>query len=95
LREGCRLRVSENSVLRRIFAVRSDEVRGKTCKLHNEELNNLLITQYSSDDKIEKMRWEGQVALMGERRGVYSFLVGKPEGKRPLGKPRHKWYKIL
>jgi len=60
--------------------------------LHNEELNDL----YSSPNivrviKSRKMRWAGHVARMGEERGVYRFFVGKPEGKRPLGRPRHRW----
>ena len=61
-------------------------------KRHNEELNDL----YSSPNivqvmKLRRMRWPGHVARMGQRRGVYRVLVGKPEGKRPLGRPRHKW----
>jgi hypothetical protein len=61
-------------------------------KLHNEELNGL----YSSPDivqviKSRRMRWVGHVACMGKGRGVYRVLVGKPEGKRPLGRPRHRW----
>jgi len=49
------------------------------------------MTQYCSGDKIEKNRLAGHVARMGERRGVYRVLVGKPEGKRPLGRPRRRW----
>jgi hypothetical protein len=61
-------------------------------KLHNEELHNL----YSSPSitriiKSRRMRWAGHVARMGEERNVYRLLVGKPEGKRPLGKPRRRW----
>jgi len=87
LREERRLRV-----LRRIFGPKRDEVTGEWRKLHNEELNNL----YSSPDivrviKSRRMRWSGHVACMGEGRGVYRVLVGKPEGKRPLGRPRHRW----
>jgi hypothetical protein len=68
-----------------------DEVTGEWRKLHNEELNNL----YSSPNivrviKLKRMRWEGHVAHMGEGRGVYRVLVGKPEGRRPLGRPRHR-----
>ena len=60
-------------------------------KLHNEELNDL----YSSPSifqviKSRKMRWAGHSARMGDRRGVYRILVGKPEGKRPLGRPRRR-----
>jgi hypothetical protein len=67
-------------------------VTGELRKLHNEELNNL----YSSPDilrviKSRRMRWTGHVARMGERRGVYRVLVGKAEGKRPLGRNRRRW----
>jgi len=84
--------VFENRVLRRIFGPKGDEVRGEWRKLHNEELNDL----YSSPStvrviKSRKMRWAGHVARMGEGRGVYRLLVGKPEGKRRLGRPRRRW----
>jgi len=83
------LRVFENMVLRRIFGPWMDEVMGEWRKLHNEELNDL----YSSPNivqviKSRSMRWAGHVARMGEERGVYRVLVGKPKGKRPLGRPR-------
>ena len=82
----------ENTVLRRIFGPRRDEVTGEWRRLHNEELNNL----YSSPSivrviKSRRMRWAGHVARMGEERGVYRVLVGKPEGKRPLGRPKRIW----
>jgi hypothetical protein len=69
-----------------------DEVRGEWRKLHNEEFNDL----YSSPNTIQviksrRMRWAGHVARMRERRGTYSVLVGKPEGKRSLGTSRHRW----
>ena len=88
LREERRLRVLENRVLRRVFGLKRDEVTREWRKLHNEELNDL----YSSPNvvrviKSRRMRWEGLVARMGEWRGVYRVLVGKPEGKRPLGRP--------
>jgi hypothetical protein len=88
LREEHRLRVFENGVLRRIFGPKRDEVTGDWRKWHNEELYNL----YSYPDiirqvKSRRMRWAGHVALMGEDRKVYKVLVGKPEGKRPLGRP--------
>jgi len=78
--------------LRRTFGPRRDEVTGEWIKLHNEELNDL----YSSPNivwviKLRRMRWVGHVVCMGERRGVYRVFVGKPEGKRPLGRPRHRW----
>jgi len=91
LTEERRLRVSENRVLR-IFGPKRDEVTGEWRKLHNEELNNL----YSSPTivwviKSRRMKWAGHVARMGEGRGVYRVLVGKPEGRRPLGRPRPRW----
>jgi hypothetical protein len=87
-----RLRVFENRVLRRIFGPKRDEVTGEWRKLHNEELHDL----YSSPTIVRviksiRMRWAGNLARMGERRGVYRVLVWKPEGKRPLGRPRHRW----
>ena len=82
----------ENSVLRRILGPRKDELTVDWRKLHNEELHDL----YSSPNtvwviKSRRVRWAGHVACMGERRGLYRVLVGKPEGKRPLGRPRHRW----
>jgi hypothetical protein len=79
-------------VLRGIFGPKRDEVTGEWRKLHNEELHNL----YSSPDIIRqikswRMRWAGHVARMGEGRNVYRVLVGKPEGKRPLVRPRRRW----
>jgi hypothetical protein len=87
-----RLRVFENRVLRRIFGPKRDEVTREWRKLHNEELHNL----YSSPDiirqvKSRRMRWAGHVARMGEERKMYKVLVGKPEGRRPLGRPRRRW----
>jgi hypothetical protein len=81
--------VFENRVLRRIFGPKRDEVRGEWRKLHNEELRDL----YSSSSiiriiKSRRMRWAGHVARMGEKRNACRLLVGKPEGKRPLGTPR-------
>jgi hypothetical protein len=79
--------VFENRALRRIFGPKRD-----WRKLHNEELHNL----YSSSNTIRmiksrRMRWAGHVARMGETRNVYRILVGKPEGKSPLGRPRRAW----
>jgi len=89
LREELRLRVFENRTLGRMFGAKRDEVTGEWRKLHSEELNDL----YCSPNivrvvKSRRMRWAAHVARMGERRGVYRVLVGKPEGKRPLGRPR-------
>jgi len=89
LREERKLRVFENMVLTRIFGPRKDEVTGDWRRLHNEELNNL----YSSPNivrviKSRRKRWAGHVARMGEERGLYRVSLGKPEGKRPLGRPR-------
>jgi hypothetical protein len=82
----------ENRVLRRIFGPKRDGVMEGWRKLHNEDLHNL----YSSPSiiriiKSRRMRWAGHVARMGEKRSVYKLLVGKPEGKRPLGNPRRRW----
>jgi hypothetical protein len=84
--------VFENRVLRRIFGSKMDDVREKWRKLHNEELNDL----YCSPNivrviKSRKMKLPGHVTRVGERRGRYRVLVGKPEGTRPLGKPRRRW----
>jgi len=81
--------VYENRVLRKIFGPKRDEVTRDRRKLHNEELNDL----YSSSNivrviKSRRMRWAGHVVRMGERRDLHRMLVGKPEGKRPLGRPR-------
>ena len=82
----------ENMVLRRIFGPRRDEVTGEwRCSL-NVELNDL----YSSSNivqviKSSRLRKSGHVACMGEERGVYGVLLGKPEGRRPLGRPRCRW----
>jgi len=84
--------VFENRVLRGIFGAKRDEVTGEWRKLHSEELNDLHCSpNIVRVIKSRRMRWEGHVARMGERRGVYRVLVGKPEGKRPLGRPRHRW----
>jgi hypothetical protein len=82
----------ENRVLRRIFGPKKDEASGEWKKLHNEELHDL----YSSPSiirimKARRMRWAGHVARMGEKRNAYGLVVGKPEGRRPLGRPRRRW----
>jgi hypothetical protein len=90
LREEYRLRVFENRVLR-IFGPKREE-DGSCRKLHNVELHGL----YSSSNivrviKSRRMRWAGHVARMGKGRGVYRVLVGRPECKGPLGRPRRRW----
>ena len=82
-------------MLRRIFGSKRDEVTGKWRKQHNEELKDL----YCSPNivlviKSRKIRWVGHVARMGEKRGVYRVLVGKPEGKTPLARSRRRWKDI-
>ena len=91
LREVHRLRVFEIGVFRRIFGPKRDGVTGEWRKLHNEELNDL----YCSPNivrviKSRRMRWAGHVARMEEGRGVHKVLVGKPDGKRLLGRPRRR-----
>ena len=82
----------ENMVLRRIFGPRWDEVTGDWRRLHKEQINDL----YCSPNivrviKWRRVRWVGHVARMGEERGVYRVLVGKPEGRRPLRRTRRRW----
>jgi hypothetical protein len=92
VREEHKLRVFENRVLRRIFGPRMDRITGRWRKLQNEELHN--VYSWPSIIRIIKsrrMKWAGHVARMGEKSNVYRLLVGKPEGKRPLGKPRRRW----
>jgi len=82
----------EKRVLRRIFRPEREEVKGEWRKLHNEELNDLCSSpNIVRVIKSRRMRWAGHVARMGERRGIYRVLVGKPEGKRSLERPRHRW----
>ena len=91
MREECRFRVFENRVLRRIFGPKREKVTGEWRKLHNEELNDFY---YSPNIfwviKPRRMRWVGHVARNGERWGVHRVWVWKPEGKRPLGRLRHR-----
>jgi len=92
LREERRLRVSENRVLRRVFGHKRDEVTGEWRKLHNEELRDLYsLPNIVRVVKSRRMRLAGHVARMGEGRGVHRVLMGKPERKRLLGRPRHRW----
>ena len=92
LREESRLIVFENRVLRRAFEPKRDEATEEWRKLHNEELSDLYSLPYIVRVvKSRRMRWAGHVARMGQERGVHRVLVGKPEGKRPLGRPRRRW----
>jgi hypothetical protein len=89
---GTKTYVLENRVLRRIFGPKRGEATGEWRRLHNKELNDL----YSSPNimrviKSRRMRWAGHVARMGGgKRGAYKILVGRPEGRRPLGRPRRR-----
>jgi hypothetical protein len=96
LREERRLREIENRVLKRIFGPKRDEVTGEWRRLHNEEPNDL----YSTPNmirviKLRRKKGMGHRAHMGKRRGAYRVLVGIPDGKRPLGRPRLRWRVIL
>jgi hypothetical protein len=91
LGEEHRLRIFQNRVLRKIFRPKKEE-DGSWGKLHNDELHSL----YSSPNivrviKSRRMRWVEHVARMGEGRAVCRVLIGRPEYKRPLGRPRHRW----
>ena len=86
----------ENRALRRIFGPKRDDITGEWRKLHNEELNDL----YCSPNivrviKSRRMRWAGHVARMRDRRAAHRVLVGRPEGRRPLGRPRRRREKML
>jgi hypothetical protein len=90
--EEHRLRVSENRLLRRIFGPKRDEVTGGWRKLHNVELHTL----YSSPSiirmiKSRRMRWAEHVTQMRTKRNAYRILLGKPKGKKPLGRLRRRW----
>ena len=92
MREEHRLRAFENRVRKRISGPKRDEATGEWRKLHSEELNDL----YSTPNiiwviKSRRMRWAALVARVGEKRSVYRILMGKPEGRIPLGRPRHRW----
>ena len=82
----------ENRVLRRVFGPERDEVTGQWGKLHDEELSDLYsLLNIVRVVKSRRMRWAGHVARVGEGIGVHRVLVGKPEGKRPLWRPRRRW----
>ena len=84
-------RVFENRVLRRIFGPKREKVPREWGRLHNEELNDLNSTNVIWLIKSSRMRWVGHIAHMWERKVAYRVLVGNPEGKRTLGRPRHRW----
>jgi hypothetical protein len=89
--EDYRLRVFGNRVLRKIFGPKREE-DGSWRKLHNNELHSLYsLRNIVRVIKSRRMMWAGHVARMGEGRGVYRVFVGRPEGKRPLGRPRRRW----
>jgi hypothetical protein len=91
LREEYRLRVFEDNVLKKIFGPER-EMDGSWRKLHNDELHILYFSpNIVRVIKSRRMRWDGHVARMGEGRVVHRVLVGRPEGKRPLGRPRRRW----
>jgi hypothetical protein len=90
--EEQKLKKSESKGLRRIFGPKREKVTGDRKKMQNEELHNL----YSSPNTIRmtesrRMRWAGHVARMGEKKNAYRILMGKPEGRRPLERPRRRW----
>ena len=96
MREERRLRLFENRGLRRIFGLKRDEVTGEKRKIHSEELNNLYISpNIVRMIQSRRMKWAGHVARMGESRVLYRILVGKREGRRPLGRHRRRWGIIL
>ena len=92
MREEHRLRVLENKVLRKIFKARRDEITGEWRQLHNAELHALYFSlNIIRNLKSRRLRWAGHVARMEQSRNVYRVLVGKPEGRRPLGRPKRRW----
>jgi len=87
--------VFENGVLREIFGPKGDEVTGEWGRLHNKEIYDLhCLPNIFRVIKLRIMRGVGHVACVGERRGAYRGLVGKPEGKRPVLRPGHRWENI-
>ena len=92
LREEHRLSVFENKVLRKIFGAKRNEITGEWRKLHNTELHALCSSpNIIRNLKCRRLRWTGHVAHMEQSRYAYRVLMGKPEVKRPLGRPRLRW----
>ena len=91
LREEHRLRALENKVLRKIFGAKKDEITGEWRKLYNTELHALYSSPNIISDLKSRLRWTEHVARMDQSRNEYRVSVGKPEGKRPLGRPRRRW----
>jgi acyl-CoA hydrolase len=90
--EDCRLRASENRVLRGIFGPKREEVARGWRRLHNEELHNLYtLPNVIRVIKLRRMRWVGHVVGMGEMKNVYNILVTNPEEKGPVERPRCRW----
>jgi hypothetical protein len=88
--------VLENRVLRRVFGPKRGEATGEWRKLHNEELHDLYYSpSMIRIINVRRMRWAAHVTRMGENRNTYRLLVGKPEGKRPLGRPRRRWVDLV
>ena len=95
-REEHRLRMYENRVLRRIFGPKREEVTEEGRRLHNVKFHDLFASpNVILMIKLRRMRWNGHVVYMAERTGAYSVLVMGPEGKSPLGRPRHRWEYII
>jgi hypothetical protein len=83
-------------VLRRIFGTKSEKAVGSWRRLHNEELHNLYASpNIITVSKSRRVKWVGHVARIGEMRNAHNIFIGKPEGKIPCGRPRHRWKVIL
>jgi hypothetical protein len=86
----------EKTLLRRMIESKRCEITGDWTKLHNEELHNLYSSpNIISRNKWRRMRWTGHLACMRKKTIPYMVLVGEPRGRRPLGRPRHRWEYII